>query len=752
MSALPRKRMVGYADRISVAPGERIRFMASCEGVERYRAEIVRLVSGDRHPKGTGFVEHVVATPVTGTYAGRHQVVRAGSFGVIEDGGKLGRLASFTLQAMIWPTAPGRGRQAIMGCRDEAAGTGYAMVLDAAGALALEIGDETVSTGVPLLEREWAFVAATFDAATRTVRLVQECQVTYPGLAQKAEKTATVRAAPKAAGVPFTLAATAAGVENGRRLGAAHYNGKIDIPRVSDAALDRAAMEALRRPLPSPARHLVAAWDFSRAMGTDRIEDAGPNRLDGILVNLPTRAMKGHNWTGAEFNWSRAPEQYGAIHLHDSDVYDANWLPDVELVVPAGMKSGAYALRMTATDDGEVEHIPFFVRPPKGTASAEVAFLAPTASYMAYANERAGIDGGGYLHAFANHMMAYAPADLWLNEHPEVGLSHYDHHSDGSGVAYSSRLRPVMNLRPGVTNSWIGAAGTAPWQFNADLPVLDWLEAQGIAHDVITDEDLDAEGLGLLAPYKAIMTGSHPEYWSKGMYDALQAYLARGGRLMYLGGNGFYWRVAFHPELPGVMELRRTEDGIRDWVAEGGEYYHAFTGEYGGMWSRMGRPIHALAGVGMAAQGFDVSSYYRRTEASRAPGAAWVFEGVAGDIVGDFGTVGGGAAGLELDRYDRGQGSPPHAIVLASSEMHSDIYYPPPDEVHNMSGLLDGRQNRNIRADMVLFPTPNGGAVFSTGSIAWIGSLTWNRYDNNVSRVTLNVLRRFLDPTPLVGS
>ena len=29
------------------------------------------------------------------------------------------------------------------------------------------------------------------------------------------------------------------------------------------------------------------------------------------------------------------------------------------------------------------------------------------------------------------------------------------------------------------------------------------------------------------------------------------AYLARGGRLIYLGGNGFYWRTAFHDTCPG---------------------------------------------------------------------------------------------------------------------------------------------------------------------------------------------------------
>jgi N,N-dimethylformamidase len=46
---------------------------------------------------------------------------------------------------------------------------------------------------------------------------------------------------------------------------------------------------------------------------------------------------------------------------------------------------------------------------------------------------------------------------------------------------------------------------------------------------------------------------------------------------------------------------------------------------------------------------------------------------------------------------------------------------------------------------------PQGGAVFSTGSIAWIGSLSHNGYDNNVSRITENVLRRFSDPQPFVS-
>jgi N,N-dimethylformamidase len=41
--------------------------------------------------------------------------------------------------------------------------------------------------------------------------------------------------------------------------------------------------------------------------------------------------------------------------------------------------------------------------------------------------------------------------------------------------------------------------------------------------------------------------------------------------------------------------------------------------------------------------------------------------------------------------------------------------------------------------------------VFSTGSIAYAGSLSANGYDNNIARLTTNVLRRFADPAPFAG-
>jgi N,N-dimethylformamidase len=55
-----------------------------------------------------------------------------------------------------------------------------------------------------------------------------------------------------------------------------------------------------------------------------------------------------------------------------------------------------------------------------------------------------------------------------------------------------------------------------------------------------------------------------------------------------------------------------------------------------------------MCGVGFIAQGFDVSPYYRRTSDADNPHAAFIFEGVSDEIIGHFGLVGGGAAGIEL--------------------------------------------------------------------------------------------------------
>ena len=122
--------------------------------------------------------------------------------------------------------------------------------------------------------------------------------------------------------------------------------------------------------------------------------DIGPSRHHGRIVHLPARGMKGWNWTGEEHGWVRKPEHYGAIHFHSDDIYDAGWETSLEFAIPDDVKSGPYALHVTCGEnDREAtreNYIAFFVRPPRdrrqrGTGRRS-SLLAPTASYMAYAN------------------------------------------------------------------------------------------------------------------------------------------------------------------------------------------------------------------------------------------------------------------------------------------------------------------------------------------------------------------------------
>jgi len=745
---LPRKRIIGYGDELSVAPGETIAFKASCEGLESYEASIVRLISADLHPDGRGWIDEPVTSDVDGSYRAREQAIPAGSWAVVPAKPCL-CAETFTVAAWIWPTTPLKGEQ-VLARRMTPDGTrGWSLGIDSAGTLSMQVattqGVVSVSTGMTLGNRVWCFVGASVDGETGTVTVWQRPQKSWPGHDATDEAQALFKGAVHAGGLPLTFAAAFERKDGEQTFGTGFYNGKIEAPRLYRTALGGAEAQA-RQEAPDSQKSLISAWDFGRDITGTRISDISANQAHGHVLNVPTRGMKGHNWTGEVLDWKAAPHQYGAIHFHDDDIHDCGWQTDFSLTVPKDWKSGIYAARLQSGEDRD--YIPFVVLPPRGEATADVLFLMPSASYMAYANEHSASHGGGFMQSFSNGLSGLSAQDLLLNERPDLGYSLYDVHSDGSGVAYSSRLRPILNIRPGVTNAWVGPAGTFPWQFNADLPLLDFMNHHGIACDVATDEDLHREGLGLLSRYQVVMTGSHPEYYSKPMLDGLQAYTERGGRLMYLGGNGFYWRVAYHADLPGVLELRRGEDGIRDWVAEGGEYYHSFDGSYGGMWERQGRPIHALAGVGMAGQGFDSSTYYRRTPDSHDPRAAFIFEGIEDELIGDFGTVGGGAAGIEVDRCDFSKGSPPNTLVLASSEGLSDTYYPGPEEIDNASPLIDGSQNPNLRADLTFMETSGGGAVFSTGSIAWMGSLTWNGFDNNVAQIMRNVLKRFRDTEP----
>jgi N,N-dimethylformamidase len=232
------------------------------------------------------------------------------------------------------------------------------------------------------------------------------------------------------------------------------------------------------------------------------------------------------------------------------------------------------------------------------------------------------------------------------------------------------------------------------------------------------------------------------------MLDALETFTGDGGRLMYLGGNGFYWRVAFNDAFPGVLEVRRGKEGTRLWSGAVGEDHQSFNGEAGGTWRSLGRPPNALFGVGYVGQGFDCASPYRRTPESRDPRVSFMFDGVGAEVFGSAGIVPGGAAGLEIDAANPALATPGHTLVVARSFGHSNAYVPSVDEIEVNYASADATTNPSVRAEISFHETANGGAVFSTGSIAYLGALGLGDGNDPLDRVTLNVVRRFLDPAP----
>src|SRR5260221_8449687 len=508
--------LMGYADRISVAPGETIAFKVSCAGAPRYRAEIVRVLSPEAGPLAPPFRRETVETPANGEYPAREQALRCGSWAMVPADPRFAALDSFSLEAFIWPTLPGRGRQAIIGTWSETLGSGFGLMIGAGGALELRLGDGNdapfvLASDIPLLTRKWYFVAASFDHASGTVRLYQEL-LADKTMAHRApgETRATMSGGFKAKPAPFLFAAWHDGEDRDLPRVGGHFNGKIARPILADRALTRGEMALLAGDaVPSGLENaVVARWDFARDISSEIIRDESPNRLDGVIVNLPARAMTGHNWDGSEMNWRNAPGQYGAIHFHEDDIADARWQTDFAFTVPDDLRSGCYAAWLTA---GEARfQIAFFFRPPKGKAGADIVYLASTATYTLYQNN-VGRFRAVMTEVTQGRLTVLDAIDILLLEHPQMGYSTYDRHSDGSGICYSSRHRPATNIRP--TGRW--------WNYCCDLFIVDWLDRSGLSFDIVTDDDLHKEGLNLIRPYRVLLTVSHPEYDSLAMLDAL---------------------------------------------------------------------------------------------------------------------------------------------------------------------------------------------------------------------------------------
>lgn len=460
-------------------------------------------------------------------------------------------------------------------------------------------------------------------------------------------------------------------------------------------------------------------WRFPTIVPVGPIPSDAPSPLDLEVVNLPTFCVRSTRWDGSSFDPRLVPDQYDAVHCHEDDMGPLDWPISFVAQVPHEGEAGIYAFDVS-TGRGR-ESIVFFVTSSK--RRAPLVFLVPTATYLAYADE-----------ALPPHLYEWKCDDRGHRFAVANGLlSLYDYHHDLSGVSICSWRKPKATLREDYRYPLCGCPHNLP----VDLRLLRFCRAEGIEIDIITDHDLHERGIAALDGYRGLVTGSHPEYMSIEMEQAIRSFASSGGGVAYLGGNGFAAVVAFRDDL---MELRRSPlEAGRTWDGPVAEQALALTNEPGGMLRSRGRGEFSLIGVGISLMGFEKGRPFVRTAESRAAEVAWVFDGVRQDEFGDYGTVLDGAAGYEVDATDPHLGTHPDTVVLARARGFSESFFHDPSRwYHGGEAALEDRRC----AEMTIRRMPLGNLIFAASSVAWCGALPEAGEMNDVGQITLNVLRR----------
>ncbi len=369
-------------------------------------------------------------------------------------------------------------------------------------------------------------------------------------------------------------------------------------------------------------------------------------------------------------------------------------------------RSGLYYMHAKG-ESGAFFAFPWIVAP--AAPKARVAVIASTTNWNAYNNF-----GGrsNYIHPEGLPDVPPVNARLDLERYQTDGFFSFRYPNSHYPPISFERPEPGNHVpeHTQVTDPIAGrqASHLAP----AEWRLFGWLEREGFEYDLYSESQLH---YGVLDPakYAVVITSVHPEYVTRRMMDKIQSWVYdQGGKFMYLGANGYSCDVEF----PDETRMRC----LTQMYKEDGSGYLVDPTNPACFESRMEmvyRPEAALLGMTCSALGLMTGAPYRALDADH-----WVFAGTGlknGDL---FGTESlqercpGGASGHEMDRISRH--APPGTRLLAK-----------------------GLNPEDGGAEMAYYETSSGGACFGAGSITWPAALL---VDSHVSRITANVLRRFL--------
>jgi len=221
-------------------------------------------------------------------------------------------------------------------------------------------------------------------------------------------------------------------------------------------------------------------------------------------------------------NFTQAQPQPDCLSDATTGLVDcANWAVSASWDT-RGQTSGIYLAKLTRTDGigAGASHIPFIVR--DDARASDLLFQTSDTTWQAY-NRFGGVS-------------------LYCGGPQSNTGSDYSCPTRGVKVSYN---RP-FDTRDHDPQSWL---------FNAEYPMLRWLEANGYDVSYFTGVDADASP-ALIKRHKVYLSVGHDEYWSANQRANVEAARDAGVNLAFFSGNEVFWKTRWEPSLDGVTSRR----------------------------------------------------------------------------------------------------------------------------------------------------------------------------------------------------
>ena len=356
----------------------------------------------------------------------------------------------------------------------------------------------------------------------------------------------------------------------------------------------------------------------------------------------------------------------------------------------AGAVSGIYLAKLRRVDTGGASHIVFIVR--NDARQADVVMQTSDTTWQAYNRY-----GGGSLYCGGPQS--------------NIGTVY--------GNACSGRATKVSYNRPFDTR---GHDATS-FLFNAEYPMVRWLEANGYDVKYITGVDTERRAgdlIGASTKPKAFLSVGHDEYWSAGQRASVEAARNAGVNLAFFSGNEIYWKTRFEPSADGTNTPYRTLVGYKDTL--GGVKLDPTPGVTTGTWrdTRFGPPV---ADGGRPENGLigQIWTVNQGTSAITVPASMaslrfWRNTTVAALTTGSA-TLGTDTLGYEWGE-DLDNGARPAGVIHLSSTT-----------VPGVEKILDFGETVGIGTathTLTLYKHASGALVFGAGTVQWAWGLDGN--------------------------